>query len=438
MLTSSERAHLRGLARHAIGGRFVELGTFLGASSECVFAGAGDRLSEREPLLVYDAFLTTPDMHDLYPMPTRAGESFRGLFDLFQRDRLPRMRVREGLMPEDAGPEECREVYPEGQEIAFLFVDLAKTAGVHRTVARSFFPFLTESARVVQQDFKHPYCYWLPLHMHELRRWFTIEECVPGWTVTFRCSAPPSSEACRDGLRGDLITTEAEIEACWDEVSEWLDGARFSGARPPMDFHRALHLLRAERWGAACRCIERGAEAWVANLPSDAEELNAVCSNADFVAWTLEEYASVGAPPGVARAAAFLREWAQAIRPEENEALRLALWRQVAETLRAEGRVNVALIGGGTHARWLLATGWPHGRVEVAAVLDDERSPGGVPDVCSPESFSGPLDAVVVCSESNESSLAERAAEVFGPRGVPVVSVYDASSPPAAAAGANA
>lgn len=416
MLTFAERAHLRDLAAAAPQGRIVELGTFLGASAECLFEGAGDRFSEDRSLLVYDAFLTTPDMYDLYPMPYQAGESFRTLFDMFQRDRLTRMTVREGYLPEDAGPASSAAVYPEQEPIALLFVDLAKTAGVHRTVARAFFPHLREGVSVVQQDFKHPYCTWLPLHMHALREWFTPTHDVAGWTVTFRCESPPPAEAMDPArLTGERLSGRA-IDSAWDDVARWLLRSGMERAASGVDLHRAMHLVRDAQWERAQRAAERAIDAQAAFGASAGEASDAFRSNVGFVADEMRRLGDAGAE-AARRPADALLERVRALSPDDPERVRWALWRQVAETLRAHGHRRVALMGDKTFAQKLLGSGWPGGRLDVVAVLDEE---GRSETACEKEVLDT-VDVVVVCSQASERALAARAERVFSARGAPVV-----------------
>ena len=430
MLTFAERNHLRALAREAGPGRLVELGTFLGASAECLLEGAGDRLSPSSPLLVYDAFLTTPDMYDLYPMPFQPGESFRELFDLFQRDRLGRMCVREGLVSEDASGAECAALYPEQEPVSLLFVDLAKTEGVHRTLARAFFPHVSQGSLVVQQDFKHPYCSWLPAHMYELREYFTLVEDVPGWTVTFRCESVPTPGALASLSRESDTRLPGEIDELWGRVAEWIRASERETLSAAMGLHCAMHHLRAGHWCDAGRVSQAALESTVPDAFGCGEAAEAMKSNVLFLAGVMESYVRAGAQELVGPAS-FLREWAGSASPGSDENIRWALWRQVAETLRAQGHRTIALMGGGAHTQRLLEQGWPGGRLEIAAVLDDQPLRVGERHSVEPGDFDGEVDAVVVSSESAEGALAARAHEVFGPRGVPVVTVYEPGLPEA-------
>ena len=432
MLTANERAHLRDMAAAAPrGGRIVELGTFLGASSECLFAGAADRLTEDSPLLVYDAFRAQPYMSRLCPMPFREGESFRAYFDLFQRDRLGRMLVREGYIPGDAAPADCARIYPEQEPVALLFVDLAKSEAVHRSIARSFYPHAVQGASVVHQDFKFPTCSWLPLHMHALRQFFEPTQDVPGCTVTFECVSAPAIEQVDEALAGFPLRDAPSIDTAWDQTIAWLVDAGLSVTAPHMELARAFHLSsvgdpsRAER---ACREAARLAEAPGVDrsvLSFNAREMLRHLGDADHPA------------------ASFMQRWVQTLERRDADDLYGLLWRQVTERCRASGWRRVALFGAGQHARTLLEGGWPHGSLELVAVLDDAPGAAQVSAadarVISPDELDEPVDAVILCSECCEDALAHRAETVFAARGVPVVRVYTtAPSAQAACAGVSA
>jgi ubiquinone/menaquinone biosynthesis C-methylase UbiE len=98
-----------------------------------------------------------------------------------------------------------------------------------------------------------------------------------------------------------------------------------------------------------------------------------------------------------------------------------------AATLCAErGWRRIALYGAGRHTRLFIRQPWAWNGVEVVAVVDDNAQGSRVGGLCvvHPRALETPVDAVVVSSEVYEAAIAERAAAVFGSRGIPVLRIY--------------
>jgi 2-polyprenyl-3-methyl-5-hydroxy-6-metoxy-1,4-benzoquinol methylase len=99
---------------------------------------------------------------------------------------------------------------------------------------------------------------------------------------------------------------------------------------------------------------------------------------------------------------------------------------RVAQECAARGWRRVALFGAGRHTRLFIRQPWGWHGVRIVGVIDDAPTAdriAGVP-VVRPEDFTEHVDAVVVSSDTYEGAIAARAAEVFGPRAVPVVRIY--------------
>lgn len=108
--------------------------------------------------------------------------------------------------------------------------------------------------------------------------------------------------------------------------------------------------------------------------------------------------------------------------------LRARVVEMTAQLCAARGLRRIALYGAGRHTQGILPGPWPAAGVAVVAVLDDAAAAGqphiaGVP-VIRPQALRGPIDAVVVSSDRFEGPIAERAAAIFGPHGVPVLKMY--------------
>lgn len=425
MLTQDERLHLAEVASLAPDGRFVELGTFLGASTECLLAGAGDKVTPDRPMIAHDAFVTSAYMRDTCFMPFREGESFRPMFDLFHRERLDRLDVREGWVPMHPTESTPREVYPEQEPIGLLFIDLAKTSGIHRTVLDAFAPNLVKDAIVIQQDFKYPNSYWLPIHMHALPEHFEPTHDVPGWTVTFRCVKTPGSTGARSLTDPSSDAGASEIAELWASIAEWLRACGMYEAADASLLQGAMHHLACGHDEAVASAVRRFIDACerASETVSPTERI-ARATNATRAGWRLREAAVDRDPDGpLQEAASALEGWVSAPGMGDRAIFLGVAWRQLALRLKAEGRHRVVLMGAGDHAREVLATGWPHGTIELVAVLDDAAKAVAGRPVLRPEAVDQPIDAVVVCGRQLEAKLASRARDVFGPD-VPVVTVY--------------
>ncbi len=190
MLTDPELNYLHWLTAQEYRGqgRVVELGCYLGGSTAALADGMTHNPHARTRMLTYDAFIMDEWSNSFLATPYKAGESFRPLFDLYQRHRADRLTVREGWIPEDIAPEAERELYPEQEPVEILFVDAAKTWPLHNTMLRTFGRHLIPHRSVlVHQDFKDPLVYWLPLHMHRLRACFEpLDSIARSCTLSFR------------------------------------------------------------------------------------------------------------------------------------------------------------------------------------------------------------------------------------------------------------
>jgi ubiquinone/menaquinone biosynthesis C-methylase UbiE len=99
---------------------------------------------------------------------------------------------------------------------------------------------------------------------------------------------------------------------------------------------------------------------------------------------------------------------------------------RVAEECARRGWKRIALYGAGRHTRMYIRQPWGWHGVRVVAVVDDNPGTdriGGI-EVVRPTNLCGRIDAVVVSSDRYEDMIAERAAAVFGARGIPVVRIY--------------
>ncbi len=107
-------------------------------------------------------------------------------------------------------------------------------------------------------------------------------------------------------------------------------------------------------------------------------------------------------------------------------ALRARLVDLTARLCAARGFKRIAIFGAGRHTQSILPGPWAEAGVQVIAVLDDAPAMpilAGIP-VMKPDALTAPIDAVIASSDRFEHQIANRAREVFGARGVPVLRIY--------------
>ncbi len=237
--------HWVGAQAYRGAGRVVDLGPWLGGSTVALGTGLTSNPRWTGKLLSYDMFVMDEGSARAAKSPRVAGESFLVEYLAntgFLGDRLV---ARPGRLPEFASLAQQRELYPEQDAIEVLFVDLCKVWGVHNTVLSAFGRHLVPGGLLIQQDFKWD-CYWLPIHMWQLRSTFEPVADIPGSaTVTFE-------------LRGDLAS---RLEDLWQPQDfapdEWADVWRdvFAYWRARQSDMGAQHAVR---YSARSTCLTFG------------------------------------------------------------------------------------------------------------------------------------------------------------------------------------
>jgi len=415
MMTREELGACRRWARDRASsgnGRLVELGAFLGASTREIVEGADVAGGHALPLVVYDAFVTQDSMRRWIELPFADGESFRPLFDMYTREIAERIDVRAGLIPEGLPAARADELWAQNEQISLLFIDLAKTPGVSRTVSRVFFPRLSPGAIVLHQELKYALYPWLGLHCAEMAGSLEAVEDVPGWMVALRCVRPiePSDGAGASDFRTMPVDTAI---AAWDRAIDWWG----QGATPAVAAHAGLqkieHLRALGAWDEAGRAAEE------AMTPDDQEFVD----NIDSLIWAVEEQAAK--EPRAKELLGCLLGRREALRRPRQGDLDVVLWEHVAKRCEAAGYSRVALAGGGRLCRELvLDRGWPSNSVRVACVIDENPSAIEGVQVVRPAEAPADIDAVVLCSRYAERSLERMIAAEKKYASTPVVRVY--------------
>jgi hypothetical protein len=269
MLTGDERDYLMWIAATSQGGRIVELGCFLGCSTAALLTGLRERdsrLGQVDPqarVITYDSFVMPHGGGGRWAPGVNEGEWFG---DLFEKNIAPltadgpaaRLQVHHGWLPESVPESLGASVYPEQDAIDVLFVDLAKTWGVHTTVLNVFLPLLGAGGMMVQQDFKS----WLPwqyLHMWQLRDQLEPVHDVPGGSVGFiRTRAPGGAQDC---WTASAFPAE-RFDEVWDQVEASWRGFGSGQAGLHATLARGRHAIMVGRHDHGVECFERVAATW--------------------------------------------------------------------------------------------------------------------------------------------------------------------------------
>jgi predicted O-methyltransferase YrrM len=186
--------------------RIVDAGTFLGKSTACLARGVVDSeivFEGNPPIVSYDRF-------------RHYGGEATGVYDQFLRAFIE--NVSEYLEYIDVRQGDFSRVHWDGDAIALMFIDIAKSEQLHSRCVTHFFPYLAgEGAIVFQQDFHHPWLPHIPIQMQKLGAYFDILEekvndscifvlrkSVPAW-ITEKVVQPMETDE-KFGLLDEMIS----------------------------------------------------------------------------------------------------------------------------------------------------------------------------------------------------------------------------------------
>ena len=428
-LSGDEIAYLHWLASRplVVGTDLIDLGALAGGSAYALARGAAEH-GERAPRVVsYDSFVASAleveaGLFDLDP-----GSSTLGIYRANLARYAGRTEPRAMMIPEFAEGEGLNEVYPDRLPISVLFIDCAKSWGVHHTILGAFGPCLRAGSVVVQQDFRGPLVY-LGLHMYQLRHRVRPVHCVDGGSVGFACESPIESADVErlwrpadlegSGLDDRLTEAGAYFDAVSPEpLSAWIRlSAVFFCARNdrPRDAVRQMEsawaglpgVIRAAPGEDRRRTL---ASAWaLATQKASRQLVHRGYTDEGRVVLSMQSWSGPGSEPGV------------------DDDIRRALWRQVAARCAQIGRGRVALYGAGLHTRRLVRSGVLGGGSRIVAIIDDAPERWGELDripVTSPDE-APEFDVVVPSSDAHEPMLLRRAEALASERGVQSFPVY--------------
>ena len=430
MLVKRELNYLHWLASTLRGtGRVVELGCFLGGSTAALAAGLAQNAHSKQPILTYDAFETPNDTRPrhiswLRSYRLRPGERFRERFDQLNRSWIDKVIVRDGWLPEAATRHQEHELYPEQEPIELLFVDIAKTWDVHRTVLRTFARHLHLGATIVQQDFFDLQTPWIPLHMWQLRDVLEPLDVLHGTpTLSLSCVGEMSARVDDLWTESDLLERGPRCEA-WGRVHDYWSGLLGNESAGFVHGHATMHALLVGDSDEAARC-GRLYEAW--NRSAESKGVYFAPAWPEIVAAMPEELAARGKHAQDVRvlSAECVVRGSRADHRHPGERIaycptkkRRQVWLAAIDRLRHGGHRRIALFGAGQHTQWLLSEFQFDADLEIACIIDDaprEVSVQGVPLV-RPDmatDYLSDVTAILPSSDTYELQLLTRAYELY-------------------------
>jgi predicted O-methyltransferase YrrM len=441
MLTERELNYLHFLAAQVSGeGRIIELGPFLGGSTRPLLAGYHAGNMHPRPILVYDRFIA-PDEDTFRRAPELGAfglepdEDFLGKYLRLHDDHLGDLDIRQGTIPDYGDQSQRASLYPERESIDLLFVDAAKSWGVHLTIAGTFYPHLEPHAVLVHQDFGDFRTPWLVIHLYQLRACLEPMDWVRGApTISFRCISVPDN---LDALARNPADFDQSVESQdWASLIGYWSAILGENAAGLLSGHRASHALHAgdaaatihfaqhyDRWRSTA--LSKGHYTspdwsdWVEQLPGYLNRIDAptaVLDRARLLGDLHKAYDRMETSKSVAKG------W-------KTDAIKAHRWKQIENRLVDESIQSVILLGGGRHTRWLIESGWPASPIEIRCILDDNPSAdsiGSIPVIRPDQYEAGTEDCTIVLpsSDAYEEHLIERAGQISGLGSIQIWRVY--------------
>ncbi len=250
MISDEERRYLCWLAAKVwkAAGHIVEIGPWLGGSTECLCAGMMQNPARAaRKLFVFDDFVWRAFMAERASLPLREGDSFEPYFRknverysqliVSQRASLPdRLPAGGESLPAIRESESVPPFAWRGREpVEILFVDGAKSwSGLRHLLGEIADSLIADQALIVCQDYKYWGTYWVPLAMEMLRDHFELVHVVRRNAITFRL---------RGRLPSERVWALGELDAL--NVAEGLSRIHEAAQRLTLlgDFEGA-HIIR--------------------------------------------------------------------------------------------------------------------------------------------------------------------------------------------------
>lgn len=240
MLFWAARDYFQGL------GEIVELGTFLGTSTECLAKGLVEntRVADRAGRIhSYDLFICTPANRAAYgPWLDRcnvnAGDSF-----------LPAVEKHLGTYRDliQFNPGDILRQSWIGRPIEVLFIDMANNWLLSDHIVRHFFPALMpKHSLIIHQDYLFQQMPWLPITMEYFSDYVEIvgnADC----SMAFRLTRPIPNDMLQRGTEG--LLPQQKLDLC-DRVIRRFGGLTEAGGAILTIHRAALMAMLGDRQGA--------------------------------------------------------------------------------------------------------------------------------------------------------------------------------------------
>lgn len=441
MLMQRELNYLHHLASQVqTNGRVIEIGCFLGGSTRPLTIGYRNHHPSPSNIIVYDAFIA-PDQHSFDTDPQLAtfgltpDQDFLPLYQTLHKEYLDSLTIRKGLIPCAMEEPPAKNLYPEQEPIALLFVDAAKSWGVHTTIASVFYPHLQLDSIVVHQDFGDFRTPWILIHMYQLRHCFEpLDNVRLTPTLSFRCSQTPTDLS---SMAQSPIEFDSSIDSQqWNDLIAYWSAHLDEDATGLIAGYRATHALHAknpastihhaiihDQWRSSSHAtghyVSPDWRQWIDRLPEYLSSMHApaeLIAQANTLRRTHAIYNQIATPSSVQET------W-------KTDAIKSHRWAQVEQQLIDQRIESVIFLGGGRHTRWLLDTNWPRAAITIRCIIDENPSAQHIRNI--PVLHPNQLDSidlsnsvVLPSSDAYEAHLIERARTMRPLHGRPIWKIY--------------
>lgn len=434
LLYPDEISYLQWLGFHADPNQcIVDLGAFLGGSSLAFATGQEQNSGSGSRLIAYDSFVLDQLMALERVVPGIQGDSFIDVYRMNLSRYLNKITIREGFIPEYlAGKEGGQRVFPDQEPISVLFIDCAKTWGVHHTILNVFGPWLRSGSVVVQQDFRSTLLY-IPIHMYQLRDTLSPVHSVDGGTLGFVANGPVSMKKT-EGLWTPNCLQENGFDETVEEVGTWFDQNAPEPLSPWIWIAAAGDRAGEGDGEHAIACLDR-AMTGISVLAGSIEDLDRwslVRENWSGEVMRVSGLLQRSGCQSAAEIARRLGSWSggSPSRKADSELLS-ERWRKVCSTCRDRGWSQIMLYGAGRHTQRLLAAGFPETPgVCLVGILDDSPERVGhkiasVP-IIHPDDLPDSVEAILPSSDAYEAEMMDRCQEIARRYGIGTFRIYSA------------
>ncbi|MEJ8568212.1 hypothetical protein [Elongatibacter sediminis] len=248
MTSKSEQEFYRRCVKDSadLEGAIADLGCWMGSTTISLAKGLSDGHSEfSRHIYAFDQFIWEEWMtpyKGVVRRNYRVGDSF---FEEVQQ-RLSRWSDNITLTRADLSTYEWT-----GGAIGILLVDAMKDWSLASSIAKNFYPHLSERSILIHQDFKHYFTPWIHIVQYRLRHCFDLLEDVSGGaTVAFRCVKRPTPEELTIATRFEATS---EQELC--EVFSYSIASVNTSQKSAVAAAHVMYFVHMEQPDAAARQV---------------------------------------------------------------------------------------------------------------------------------------------------------------------------------------